>query len=96
MPKPRAEKASQKPDKEQREIEAMMRVMLEDLLTVQEAASLMGTTAGRVRQLVIAEKIAAIKKGNLLIVHRKSVVALMKTRRTGRPPRGKKLVLDKV
>ena len=96
MPKPRAEKASQKPDKEQREIEAMMRVMLEDLLTVQEAASLMGTTAGRVRQLVIAEKIAAIKKGNLLIVHRKSVVAHMKTRRTGRPPRVKKLVLDKV
>lgn len=68
------------------DVKLIMEQMLENLLTAEEAATLLGTTAGRVRQLVLKNKIAAVKKGNLLILYKPHVLEYLHSRRTGRPP----------
>lgn len=85
--KPGAKK--QTTESRRNEVEMKMTIMLEDLLTAREAAELLGTNASRVRQLVARGRIAAVKKGNLLIVDKSSVLEYLKTKsRRGRPPLG--------
>lgn len=87
MSKPRAAKTNE----EQHETEAMMKLMMEDLLTAQEAAELLGTNDSRVRQLIRAKRIPAVKKGREWIIHRPSLAKYLKSKsRRGRPPSGQK------
>ena len=61
-----------KKDERQSEIEMLMEVMLEDLLTAKEAAKRYGKDDSHIRRLAIKGKIAAVKKGREWIVQRQS------------------------
>lgn len=75
--------------KEAIENEAMMKDMLKNLLTADEAAQMMGTNDSRVRQLIAEGRLVAVKKGKEWIIAKPSVERYLTTKsRRGRPPSG--------
>ena len=78
-----------KTNEEQHEKEAMMRVMLEDLLTAQEAAERYGKDDSHMRRLAIEGKIAAVKKGKEWIIDRSSADKYFKYKEETPPRRDK-------
>jgi excisionase family DNA binding protein len=101
MKKPRAKSSRQSPvdsrqsaaqvSEDQHEVEMMMmEKMLENLLTAQEAAELLGTNDSRIRQLIRDKRISAVKKGKEWIVYKPSLAKYVKTKsRKGRPSSNK-------
>ncbi len=74
---------------DRRETEVMMEEMMENLLTAQEAATILGTNDSNVRILCEQKRIAAVKKGFAWIIYKPSVEDYMRTKsRRGRPPSG--------
>ena len=59
-----------------------------DLITVKEAAELLGVTVGRVHQFISEERLPAVKLGSQYTI-KKSDLKLVKDRTVGRPPKMK-------
>lgn len=65
---------------------------MDDLLTISEAAEILGVTAGRVRQLVAAGRLKAVKYGKRMNLLPRAVVLDFAAQPR---PNGKRLTLDK-
>lgn len=63
---------------------------MKDLLTTSEVAELVGLSEGRIRQLVIANRLPAQKFGKFNLIQRKDL-KLLKNRSTGRPRKDNKV-----
>ncbi len=55
-------------------------------LTAKQVAEKLGVSAGRVRQLVIEQRLPATKFGNVLMIKEKDVALVSERKRTGRKP----------
>jgi excisionase family DNA binding protein len=60
-----------------------------EFLTVEEVAAKLGITPRRVRAMIAAEQLAAVKLADRWIV-RPAALAAVRHRKAGRPPEGKK------
>ena len=58
---------------------------MQELLTTQQAAERLGVSASRVRQLIIAGRLPAIKLGRDNLI-READLRLIEDRKAGRPP----------
>jgi excisionase family DNA binding protein len=62
---------------------------MDKTLTTKEAAEILNVSTARVRQMVLSGRLPAEKFGRDLLIHEKDL-ALVKDRKTGRPPKVEK------
>lgn len=61
---------------------------MDELLTTSQAAQKLGVSAGRVRQMVVDGRLPVVRLGRDNLI-RSADLALVKNRKTGRPPKDK-------
>lgn len=61
---------------------------MKDLLSTVEAAEIVGVTDSRIRQLILAKKLPAVKIGNTNLI-KKQDLKLLENRKHGRPKKEK-------
>jgi excisionase family DNA binding protein len=61
---------------------------MDELLTTSQAAKKLGVSAGRVRQMVVDGRLPVVRLGRDNLI-RAADLALVKNRKTGRPPKDK-------
>jgi excisionase family DNA binding protein len=61
-----------------------------EYLTAKQAAEKLGVSAGRVRQLVVENRLPAKKFGNSLMILESDLELVRNRKRTGRPPKDNK------
>lgn len=59
---------------------------MDELLTTSQAAQKLGVSAGRVRQMVVDGRLPVVRLGRDNLI-RSADLALVKNRKTGRPPK---------
>jgi excisionase family DNA binding protein len=60
-----------------------------DYLTTKQAAEKLGVSVGRIRQLVLGNRLPSIKKGRDRFILEKDLEVVRERKRTGRPPKAK-------
>jgi excisionase family DNA binding protein len=60
-----------------------------EYLTAKQAAEKLGISAGRIRQLVVENRLPASKFGNSLMILESDLELVRERKKTGRPPKAK-------
>jgi len=60
-----------------------------EYLTAKQVAEKLGVSAGRVRQLVVENRLPATKFGNSLMILESDLELVRERKKTGRPPKAK-------
>ncbi|HJR06466.1 MAG TPA: helix-turn-helix domain-containing protein [Pyrinomonadaceae bacterium] len=61
---------------------------MDEWLTTQQAADVLGVTAGRIRQMIVDKQLPTAKFGHVHMI-KKSDLKLVENRKVGRPPKAK-------